>query len=130
MKVRVTEGKKALQIIRSAKKAQGVKMIQVGFYATATYDDGTPVTSVAAWNEFGTRKMKERPYFRTANRTVRKKLAREMYGRVNPLTMAVDKPLANDLGLIFVREIQEQITKFQVIDTGHLKQSTDYKIVE
>ena len=34
--------------------------MEVGFYSTAKYPDGTPVTNVAAWNEFG---FESRKYF-------------------------------------------------------------------
>ena len=46
-------GKKLREFIRKAKTADGVKDVEVGFYSTAKYPDGTPVTNVALWNEFG-----------------------------------------------------------------------------
>ena len=46
-------GKKLKAFLRKAKAAKGVGQMEVGFYSTAKYPDGTPVTNVAAWNEFG-----------------------------------------------------------------------------
>ena len=63
-------GKKLQEFIRKAKTADGVKYVEIGFYSTARYPDGTPVTNVAAWNEFGTDgkngvgAIPERPFFR------------------------------------------------------------------
>ena len=59
-------GKKLNAFIRKAKNAKSVKEIQVGFFSSAKYPDGTPVAAVAAWNEFGTKRIKERPFFRNA----------------------------------------------------------------
>lgn len=38
--------------------------LRVGFLENATYPDGTPVAAVAAWNDFGTRTIPPRPFFR------------------------------------------------------------------
>jgi hypothetical protein len=38
--------------------------VQVGFMADAVYEDGTPVAMVAALNEYGTKKIPPRPFFR------------------------------------------------------------------
>ena len=38
--------------------------LNVGFLEGATYPDGTPVAAVAFWNEFGTRSIPARPFFR------------------------------------------------------------------
>jgi hypothetical protein len=39
--------------------------LEVGFLEGATYSDGTPVASVAFWNEFGNGSAPPRPFFRT-----------------------------------------------------------------
>lgn len=44
---------------------EGENVLSVGFLAGATYPDGTPVASVAFWNEFGTVNSPPRPFFRT-----------------------------------------------------------------
>lgn len=43
----------------------GGDTLKVGFLEGATYPDGTPVASVAFWNEFGTKNQPPRPFFRT-----------------------------------------------------------------
>ena len=49
---------KLKSFIKKAQAAQikSVKRVSVGFFATSKYRDGTPVTNVAAWNEFGTQR--------------------------------------------------------------------------
>lgn len=37
--------------------------LRVGFFANATYPDGTPVAAVAFWNNFGTGTIPPRPFF-------------------------------------------------------------------
>lgn len=46
----------------AAKIARPFKL-RVGFLEGATYPDGTPVATVAAWNNFGTAKSPARPFF-------------------------------------------------------------------
>ena len=64
MAKRVKGGRKLQRFIRKAKSAKGVRGVESGFYATAKYPDGTPVTNVAAWQEFGTVRIPERPFMR------------------------------------------------------------------
>lgn len=40
--------------------------VQVGYYTGSTYPDGTPVSAVAAWHEFGTSNMPQRSFMRAA----------------------------------------------------------------
>ena len=63
--VKRTGGKKLQRLLREAGKG-GVSGVKVGFFSTAKYEDGTPVAAVAAWNEFGTKTIPERPFFRRA----------------------------------------------------------------
>jgi hypothetical protein len=51
-KVTITGGKKLEKLLKEAGKG-GVKAIDVGFFPSAKYPDGTPVAYVAAINEFG-----------------------------------------------------------------------------
>ena len=39
--------------------------VRVGVLENATYPDGTPVAMVAFWNEYGTKRIPSRPFFRT-----------------------------------------------------------------
>ena len=59
-------GNKIDKLIRDTKRAQRRPMgIRIGFFASAKYQDGTPVAAVAAWHEFGAPKVRlpSRPYF-------------------------------------------------------------------
>ena len=51
---RTKGGKKLDEFLRRAKTADGVDTVEIGFFSDAKYPDGTPVTNVAAYNEFGT----------------------------------------------------------------------------
>lgn len=53
---------KALDKIAQALGRGGV--VSVGFLSDARYPNGLYVASVAAWNDFGTRNMPARPFFR------------------------------------------------------------------
>ena len=65
---RVTGGDKLKRFVGKAIRDQrrGVKGIRLGFLADAKYQNGTPVASVAMWNEFGTRRRAARPFFRSS----------------------------------------------------------------
>ena len=47
-----------------AQKVSRPGTLRAGFLENATYPDGTPVALVAAANEFGTRRIPARPFFR------------------------------------------------------------------
>jgi hypothetical protein len=47
-----------------AQKVSKPGTLRVGFLENATYPDGTPVATVAAANEFGTKRIPARPFFR------------------------------------------------------------------
>ena len=71
----VRGGLKLAAFLRKAKSAQGsgaqVQRMQVGFYATSRYQDGTAVTNVAATNEFGDRNGRSPRGRSSVTRTVR-----------------------------------------------------------
>ena len=56
--IKIHGGEKLKEFLRRAKAAQAfnVRKLEIGFWDTARYPDGTPVTNVAAWNEWGTKK--------------------------------------------------------------------------
>ena len=82
VKVQQRGGKKLRRLLREAGKG-GVSGVKVGFFSTAKYQDGTPVAAVAAWNEFGTETIPERPFFRNA-------LAESERGVSNILAKGID----------------------------------------
>lgn len=94
-----------------------MKWIEVGFFATARYPDGTPVTNVAAWNEFGTNPgglglgpTPERPFFRTAIKEMPPELVKILKQHIDPALMVIDRALANRLGIKMQGMIQVSIT--------------------
>ena len=131
----VKGGAKLKAALRAGQRATRVRSIQVGWYQTSRYQDGTPVTNVAAWNEFGTRnkdgtvRVAERPYFRTANRLVRPIILKLIKDNIDPKTLAVDQRLGNLIGLALSNQIALQIRIFKVIDTGKLRRERTWKLI-
>ena len=66
MQVRIRGGEKLKAILSRLKTVQP-GFLSYGFYAKSTYSNHLPVAQVAAWNEFGTARTPERPFFRHAN---------------------------------------------------------------
>ena len=112
-------GKKLKKFLRDAKNAQGVRTVEVGFFSTAKYPDGTPVTNVAAWNEFGTENedgsvhIPERPFFRNAVRAAPPELRAAVRDDINPRTMRVTRRTAKKAGLVMQTIIQRSITNLR-----------------
>ena len=140
-------GQKLNAFLRKAKNAKSVKEIQVGFFATSKYPDGTPVAAVAAFNEFGTKRAPERPFFRNAIAGAEEELNPVMVKNINPRTMALDRKTAGKLGQVMQGRIQRSITTLRdpanapstiaqkgssnpLLDTGTLRKSTTYRIVD
>ena len=82
----------------------------MGFFPTAKYDDGTPVAAVALWNEFGTKTVPERPFFRQAIQGAERDLVPIIKEHMDPKTLAVDRPLARKLGEGMLGRIKKSIT--------------------
>jgi hypothetical protein len=57
-------GDKVMARLQEIAQGMGGGSVKVGFMAGALYPDGTPVASVAFWNEFGTATSPPRPFFR------------------------------------------------------------------
>ena len=131
MAKRVKGGKKLNRFIRDAKRAKGVRGVAAGFYSTGRYPDGTPVTNVAAWNEFGFKSkyfpvetkdggvrfikratpidVPERPFFRQSIPNMHDPLLDVLYADVDPRTMVVDRSTAGKCGLVMQAEIRRSI---------------------
>ena len=109
-----TGGQQAQAHIQAAQQAKGVTELAVGFFATAKYQDGTAVTNVAAWNEFGTRRrdgsqhIPERPFFRNAIKDVEADV-RQFLKQATPETMVVTRKMAAAMGEIVKAAIQKSI---------------------
>ena len=63
----VIGGKKVREAIRLAKQRDQVASLSVGWHRDDKYPDGTPVATVAFFNEYGTSTIPERPFMRRVN---------------------------------------------------------------
>ena len=142
-------GKKLDAFLRKAKNAKSVKEIQVGFFASSKYPDGTPVAAVAAFNEFGTKRIPERPFFRQAISGADEELKPVLLKSINPRTMALDRKTAGKLGQVMQGRIQRSIVTLRepalapstiarrkkkstkpLIDTGTLLKNVTYRVID
>ena len=145
-KSKITGGKKLAKFLKDAKAAKGAGSIEAGFYKTAKYDDGTPVTNVAAWQEFGTTRIPERPFFRQAIKRMPDSLLPILKQDIDPKKMVIERPTAERLGQTMQGEIQQSIVRLRepanaastkrrkkgksnpLIDTGFLLGSATYQV--
>ena len=117
--------------------------LSVGFMSGATYPDGTPVAQVAFYNEFGTKNIPMRPFFRTmiANESptwgnkLAKLLAKDFEGEkaLNALGMDISGALEESIiGWTTPSNAPSTIAKKgfdkALIDTGHMKNSITHKV--
>ena len=112
----VTGGQNVMRLLRTAAAADGVDSVDVGFFESAKYPDGTPVAAVAGWQEFGTRRNREtqhvpeRPFFRQALFIAEPGVVELVRRRVNSETLVVDDRLADEIGVYVQGEIQQRIS--------------------
>ena len=144
--MKMTGGRKLDKFLRTAGKS-GMSGVRVGFFSTARYDDGTPVATVAARNEFGDREanIPERPFFRQAIAKMEDGVPAIIRGRIDPQRMVVDDRLANQVGAYAAGQVQERITDLReppnsphtteakgsdnpLIDTGFMRQSATWEV--
>ena len=104
-----TGGKKLQRLLREAGKG-GVSGVKVGFFSDARYQDGTPVAAVAAWNEFGTKNIPERPFFRNALAESERGVSNILAKGIDTKKMVVDDRLAGRVGEYVAGQVQESIT--------------------
>lgn len=107
-RARVTGGDRALQFVEQAlaarKPGRGVRSIEVGFRG--------PVAKKAAFNEFGTADIPERPFFRKA-------ISRIRAGEITPLikaavdrqTMTVPPAAATEIGRAAASVVKSSIDR-------------------
>ena len=139
-------GHKLDRFIKEAKAAMRIKGVEVGFFDTARYPDGTAVTNVAAAHEFGLG-VPERPFFRQALKGADKELLQVLKVSLDPKKMAVDERVGGRLGLALQNRIQRRITDLKrpanapstiamkgssnpLIDTGFMRASVTYEVVK
>ena len=148
-KTTTTGGDKLRRILRDAGKG-GVNNVEVGFFESARYPNGTPVAAVAAWNEFGTKRdgeqhVPERPFFRQAIAEMKDGLVNILKAGIDPKEGVVDRQLANRLGAYAQGQVQKSITKLDappnapatvaakgssnpLIDEGTMRQAVTWKV--
>ncbi len=146
VKVQQRGGKKLQRLLREAGKG-GVSGVKVGFFSTARYDDkrGTPVAAVAAWNEFGTETIPERPFFRNALAESERSVGRILQAGLDTKKMVVDEQLAGRVGAHVQGKIRDSITALKeppnapetvrrkgssdpLMDTGTLRNSVAWEV--
>ena len=144
VKVQQRGGKKLQRLLREAGKG-GVSGVKVGFFSTARYEDGTPVAAVAAWNEFGTKTIPERPFFRNALAESERSVGRILQAGLDTKKMVVDEQLAGRVGAHVQGKIQDSITSLKeppnapetvrrkgssdpLLDTGTLRNSVAWEV--
>ena len=142
--VKRTGGKKLQRLLREAGKG-GVSGVKVGFFSTAKYEDGTPVAAVAAWNEFGTKTIPERPFFRNALAESERSVGRILQAGLDTKKMVVGEQLAGRVGAHVQGKIQDSITSLKeppnapetvkrkgssdpLLDTGTLRNSVSWEV--
>lgn len=148
MASRVRGGHKARSFLRRAQRASTPPTVDVGFFSHSKYEDGTPVAAVAAWNEFGTQRIPERPFFRRAieaEKGPNSQLRQIVKQRVDPQTLAITNSIAGLLGAAMQGTIQKEITTLRqppnaaltirlkgssnpLIDTEHMRNSVTWKV--
>ena len=144
VKVQQRGGEKLRRLLREAAKRRDTT-VEVGFFSEARYEDGTPVAAVAAWNEFGTEDIPERPFFRRALAEVEDGVTKIVKAGIDTEKMVVDDRLAGRVGAYVAGQIQESITALKeppnapstikekggsspLLDTGHMRESVTWKV--
>jgi len=103
-------GEKIQALFKNAGKG-GVKSVDVGVFAGAKYQDGTPVALVATVNEFGSEDgvIPERPAFRNANKSNEDNLVKIIKNNVDPKTMVIDPVTAGKVGVAHESAVKKSI---------------------
>lgn len=140
--------------IAKRRQARGPRGVEVGFYDTARYPDGTPVTNVAAWNEYGTTRVVRgtevqhsppRPFFRNSNARVSDRVRRYIHNNVDPKTLTLTRSQGASVGTILVNDLQNSIRELRVpenrpstiaikgtsnplVESGFMLRSVTYKL--
>jgi len=139
-------GEKLNEFFKKAGKG-GIKGVDVGIFASAKYPSGVFVAAVAAWNEFGTRTIPERPALRAANKENQKALMNLLKRLTDPKLMIVTVNTGNLLGANHQGAMQQSIIKWgspanapatikakgssnPLIDTGLYKNSITFKVLD
>ena len=95
---------------REVNAAQSTRpQVLVGWGPEARYEDGTPVAAVAYQNEFGTKRIPERPFIRPAIRNLGPDLRAVLPGLINPRKMTLSASGATEAGKVVRDALQREI---------------------
>ena len=158
MPTRTTGGRKLAEFLRKAKAAASKsKGVDVGFFKTARYSpvrQGVKggqarkphfVATIAAFNEFGTPTIPERPFFRNAIAGSARVLNPIIKAGIDPKTMEFDERTAGHVGAVMQARIQNSIRDLKtppnaprtirrkqsdnpLVDEGFMRASVDYQV--
>ena len=118
---KVTGGKKVKKFINKALKQSGTRSVSIGFFSDSKYPDGTPVPAVAAWQEFGTKRIPERPFMRPVAKSATDDVRKLVRRAINTKTMEVDPRLGDVIGGKVQGEIKKGISALR---TPQLSETT------
>lgn len=111
--VKITGGDKLAKAIAKARNISKAKGYDVGVFSGSTYPDGTPVAYVAAIQEYGAGDTPERAPIRTADISVRDKLADIIVSDLEGEDGAITDRTVMKLGAAHVDEIKGKITSIR-----------------
>lgn len=128
---------------REITKFMGKERLEIGFFETARYPNGTFVAQVARYNEFGTLNIPMRPFFRNAIQKNIKKWYATLQNAINQ--NATPSKALSIVGEVARADIIQSITDLRtppnaestikqkkstnpLIDTGLMRRSVTYKV--
>lgn len=99
------------KLVEALKNAQD-ETLQVGWFSSANYTDSLPVPQVAFWQEFGTKLVPPRPFFRPAVAENKGKWANLVDSGANAVLegRATMNQVFNGLGLMAQADVKNAIT--------------------
>lgn len=100
-------------LARMAQNLSEARGTKVGFLPDATYPDGTQVAQVAFWQEFGTKSIPPRPFFRPAIGQMKEEL-----GPMLAAALKLTKYHSNRAWQIVGRMMAEKVT-LEIISDDH-----------
>lgn len=136
------EGKKYFAELRKLEKLE----VRVGFQRDQTYEDGSSLVDIAAYNEFGTSRIPARPFMKQSFENHED----ELQAACNEANKAISnggtaESALNKLGVTVKGIVQQEIvdggfapnaertikqkgSEQPLIDTGHMRQSVNYVV--
>lgn len=144
------KAKRKFSAVKRLQKMRGQHHVKVGLpKGSNPYPDGTDVIAVGVYNEFGTERIPERSFLRSGianNRATYRKLNRGSLQKIRAEKLTIAQGLGR-LGIQAQNDVQDQIVEASappnhpatiaakgssnpLIDTGHLRQSITYEVVD